>query len=893
MIGYTYCILVVLIVMTLRGAENNRVDSAYGDDFVWHTFAIRFRLFAKLLGDLIEIYSKEDCSKPILAPGTLAKYTFESETFSHGTKLLFFCKAGYYFQKIVQKVRSGCKEYEYDGENGCDPKSGQTKDTISFNTTQRKLECIGPYWSSPAPSCIAFTCPVPTVSNGRWRTNQPRIKHREVVTITCDPGYLTLGSPSIKCSIKQANINDGWNIEPPSCREIKCAQPKRPENGIISNKNSSNQNRIGAEIEIICQRYFLLDGSKKRKCMANGRWSGTDATCQPTRVQDIAHCPVPVIPYGAKRYCERKSGDRCVYDEGAVVTYKCFDEFISGGPSRIKCNGKGHWEPADLPKCEALFSFDDPKSLARNFGELFDKIHKIDEYLDTDVGRILDLNAPGGCDITFLLDSSGSITQDEFDDTIAFIKLFAEKVGVSKRHNGVRFAALSFAANATNDFDANYGFHTFPAKTVEEVKGLLDKLGYISGGTNIRGALTYYEEEMLRQNRGKRKDAKQYLFLFSDGQYNLGGNPEDVASRLRSEKKVEIFVMKMGNGKEALKEKTNTRVLMSISSENKFDKDGNKDQHFFQFKDYSSVINFLVQMLLNGSIDYSECGVAGTTNITDGDIIRDKPANLFAWPWMVAVMEAKANNVKFREHTQVCGGTVLDNEWILTAAHCFQGDTYNNPRRVMVKLGAIDFKKALFDRPDIFEMKVRSMHIHEKWSVDRDTKKKFANDTNWAHDIALLRLDREVPFSKSVRPICLIPENTSNNEIKDKIAVVTGWGQFDTSDVDGQRSDILRQIKLPVVTPDENQEKCKIHHRAEKFICAGGENRVDACKGNSGGPLMVEFLAENNQPSWNQIGIVSSGFGCANKLAYGRYTDIRAYRQWIKGIMTNNTKARE
>lgn len=110
-------------------------------------------------------------------------------------------------------------------------------------------------------------------------------------------------------------------------------------------------------------------------------------------------------------------------------------------------------------------------------------------------------------------------------------------------------------------------------------------------------------------------------------------------------------------------------------------------------------------------------------------------------------------------------------------------------------------------------------------------------------------------------------------------SVVTGWGY--TRERSGrsveQPSPTLMQVDLPLVS----MEQCASAYPGEIWagqLCAGySAGTKDACKGDSGGPLVVP----GGPGRWTQIGVVSWGEGCARANAYGVYTRVSSYIDWI------------
>ena len=232
------------------------------------------------------------------------------------------------------------------------------------------------------------------------------------------------------------------------------------------------------------------------------------------------------------------------------------------------------------------------------------------------------------------------------------------------------------------------------------------------------------------------------------------------------------------------------------------------------------------------------------------------------WPWQVGIEVAPMNEVH-------CGGTLIGDQWVLTAAHCvMKNRQMKYYEEIKVILGTHNFT----------DKSSRDVQIRlvSKVQHPKDFTWDFQN-FGVRSDIALLKLKRKVKLTKYVHPVCLPKIKRRKRLIKvGKAGVFVGWG--------GRETNLLRQIPLPIVTREQCIESYRKYDYivAEKMICAGYKNTTDGlCKKDSGGGFL--FLDKTRRKSrWVLGGVASWRFShCHRQEKYSVFNDITKHMHWI------------
>jgi secreted trypsin-like serine protease len=246
-----------------------------------------------------------------------------------------------------------------------------------------------------------------------------------------------------------------------------------------------------------------------------------------------------------------------------------------------------------------------------------------------------------------------------------------------------------------------------------------------------------------------------------------------------------------------------------------------------------------------------------------GRIVGGKPVFVENNLWQVAMIRA---SVAEPRRSQFCGGSIIGNDWILTAAHCVRNSiARDDPARVDVIAGTPQF--ALGGE----RLKVAEIHVHPNF-----------NQSTMDFDFALLRLSSPMTQGKA---IALADGNTQ--VANGANTCVTGWG----ATLEGGPGSIdLLGARVPIVSTETcNRPESYNGDITANMICAGKEEGgVDSCQGDSGGPLSLQV--GGNQ---TLIGVVSFGEGCARRLKYGIYSRVSVAAPWVASTTAQTSQARK
>ncbi|XP_077081831.1 mast cell protease 1A-like [Siphateles boraxobius] len=223
-------------------------------------------------------------------------------------------------------------------------------------------------------------------------------------------------------------------------------------------------------------------------------------------------------------------------------------------------------------------------------------------------------------------------------------------------------------------------------------------------------------------------------------------------------------------------------------------------------------------------------------------IVNGREAKPHSRPYMVSLLTNGQHD---------CGGFLISDEFVLTAAHCWNG------YEILVVVGAHDLRSS--QSSDVIRVKSYIQHPNYIPSPIQN-------------DVMLLRLEKKVKLNKNIKWISL-PKKGEEVEAG-ILCSVAGWGRLWTNGPGSYRL-------MEAFTTTKNQADCQRRWRssflASQMICAYGSG--GSCKGDSGGPLVCGNTA---------VGVTSFGVKnlCNSPERPNVYTKISAYIQWIDEQMT-------
>ncbi|KAJ8403751.1 hypothetical protein AAFF_G00346190 [Aldrovandia affinis] len=723
-------------------------------------------------------------------------------------------------------------------------------------------------------------CSVSESIAGGWVAYSEGGAEGSVLTYHCEVGHYAFPVHSRVCGTggewSTMRLANGRSVAQAMCKEMQCPAQLQLAHGELWPRQQWF--RPGETQEFSCQDGFALRGSAVRNCTLWGEWTGATPVCD----DQADDCMNPGTPPGAL-----SSGDR--FRVGEKVQYRCQAGLDLLGSSVRVCLESREWSGSEA-RCQgefdvAKFTFDSPDSVANAMAGSLSGVMDVTspEFKKrASFGRSI-RPMEGRLNIYILLDSSGSISEHHFEEARDATARLIRKL--DSYEVNMKFQVISYATEPKEIVAITDPW----SNNVDHVLQELSDFDYTAHGrktgTNLHAALNLVYQKMafLREGRGSKFNETQHVILImTDGHSNTGLSPQAVLRNIRSllyydinskekdhtdESLLDIYVFGVGDG-------VNKKELNSIASKKL------KEQHLFILKKYADLGKVFDSMIGDSAV--TMCGIAKETVGRGQD-------NDYTRPWHVELQTFASSSGKKSERN--CKGSIVTENWILTAAHCFKPEAVLDPSSVTIVHGNKQVKTAA------------SVILHPQYNIkglQHKNVKEF-----YDYDIALVKLSESIKLSGEARPICLPCTRPANSALKMDPNSTCQQHEKALFHLEETQAHFLAKgfiRKQTHIQTGSRRPDC-IKHAAvafkpgttaslsevvtDRFLCTGGSQLYkDAitCKGDSGGSLFLRKKLRYFQVavvSWGNKDLCSSGASLPDD-ARDFHISIFSILPWLK-----------